>query len=195
MALWMLGSIAGSWVCDAFAADDPGAEPPLAIPAATREPPPPPVVPPPPPPPAAVMVPAGPEEPLRSGVSFGLSAGLTTGVGITFGVPLGRSVALQVTGLPFAIPDQGAGGSIGLRAQQFVGRNPKTRLYFVEGGQGTGFGPDWLWGFGAGAGIEMRKQWDTGLTKWFDVTVTALGTGDELLVVLPLPEFGIGWVF
>lgn len=165
------------------------AEEPLAIPA--DEPPPPPA-------PPAVVVTQPPEPPaeerLKSGLSIGLSAGLTTGFGPTFGIPFGPSFSMQVTGFPLYIPKNGSGGSIGLRLQQFVGHNPRTRLYFTEGVQATGFGPDWMWGFGAGAGVEIRKQWDTGFTKWVDLTVTAMGS-DELWIVLPLPQAGIGWVF
>jgi hypothetical protein len=132
---------------------------------------------------------------LRSGPSVGLSLGAATGVGPTLGVPLGRSLDAQLTLLPIVIPDAGAGGSYGLRFRQFIGKNPRSRLYLVQGASATGLGPDWLWGAGVGAGVEVRRDPTTGFTPWFDVTVTALGTGEGPLVVLPLPQAGVAWVF
>jgi hypothetical protein len=136
--------------------------------------------------------PAPPE--MRSGPSVGMSAGVATGVGPTLGIPLGPSFTVQLTALPIVIPDGGAGGSGGVRFQQFLGKNPRTRMYVVEGAAMTGWDDSWLWGFGVGAGVETRKDWSTGLTKWADVTITAIGS-EDLWIVLPLPQVGVAYVF
>lgn len=139
--------------------------------------------------------PRRPPPEMRSGPSVGLSAGMATGFGPTIGVPLGQVVTVQLTLLPIYLSDAGSGGSFGLRFQQFLGKNPRTRMYLVEGASATGWNDGWLWGMGIGAGVETRKSWSTGLTKWADISLTALGTADSEPIVLPLPQVGIGWVF
>lgn len=138
---------------------------------------------------------APPVPELEHGPTFGLSAGLATGVGPTLGIPIGSSVRVQLTLLPIVIPDVGAGGSAGLRLQQFLGKNPKTRLYLVEGVGVHGWSGGGLWAGGVGLGIETRKRADTGRSVWFDVSATALGAGEGLAAVLPLPQAGLAWVF
>jgi hypothetical protein len=132
---------------------------------------------------------------MRSGPSVGVSLGAATGFGPTVGIPFGRSLDTQITLLPIYVPDVGGGGSFGLRFRQFLGKNPRARMYLVEGAQFTGGGESWMWGGGVGAGIEIRKDWSTGFTKWVDVTVTALGTPEQFLIVLPLPQVGVAYVF
>lgn len=133
-----------------------------------------------------------PEE-MRSGPSVGLSMGVASGFGPTLGIPIGQVVSLQITALPVLLPGAG-GGSGGLRLQQYLGKNPRTRLYLVEGIAAHGWDESWLWGIAAGAGVETRKSWSTGLTRWLDVSITAIGTS-EGWIVLPLPQAGIAWVF
>jgi hypothetical protein len=130
---------------------------------------------------------------VRSGPSVGLSAGLTSGFGPTLGVPFGRHVGLQVTLLPVVV-DDGFGGSYGLRVQNFLGHNPRARMYLVAGGSASGWDQTWMWGVGAGAGVEVCRDPETGLRGWADVAVTAFGV-DEPVAVLPLPELGLAWVF
>ena len=79
--------------------------------------------------------------------------GLATGFGPTLGIPFGRTLTLQVTLLPVMIPDQGGGGSYGVRLQEFLGRNPRARLYLVEGGSASGWDDTWLWGWDPTPGI------------------------------------------
>lgn len=140
----------------------------------------------------APPAPVAPE--MRSGPSVGLSAGVATGIGPTLGIPFGRSFTVQLTVLPILVPDEGGGGSGGVRFQQFLGKNPRARMYLVEGVGMHGWDESWLWGAGIGAGVEIRKDWSTGLTKWVDITVTAIGVDDTFLV-LPLPQAGIAYVF
>jgi len=132
--------------------------------------------------------------PTRQGPSIGLSAGLATGFGPTFGIPIGRVLAMQIPLLPVFLPENGAGGSYGVRLQQFVGRNPRARLYLTEGGSMSGWDGTWLWGAGVGAGLEVCKDPSIGRREWVDLDVTAFGT-DRPIAVLPLPEIGVSWVF
>lgn len=134
-------------------------------------------------------------EPMRNGPSVGLSAGLATGFGPTLGVPLGPWFAVQLTALPIVVPDAGAGGSVGLRTQQFLGRNPRARMYLVEGASWTGWDGSGIWGAGVGAGVDTRKDWSTGRSLWLDVTLTAMGGDGGLIAVLPLPQTGVAWTF
>jgi hypothetical protein len=131
---------------------------------------------------------------MRSGPSFGLSLGAATGFGPTVGIPFGRSFDTQVTLLPIYVPDAAAGGSFGVRFRQFLGKNPRSRMYLVEGAALTGADESWMWGAGVGAGVEVRKDASTGFTKWVDVTLTVLGS-DTPWIVLPLPQAGFAWVF
>jgi len=134
--------------------------------------------------------------PLKNGFSFGLSAGLATGVGPTFGIPTGDWGRVQITALPIVVDGQ-LGGSAGVRFKQFLGRNPRTRLYVVEGGALHGWpAAASVWGAGLGMGIETRRDATSGYTGWFDVTATAFGrTGGERVTILPLPQVGIAWIF
>ncbi|MEN0066752.1 MAG: hypothetical protein AAGA48_31765, partial [Myxococcota bacterium] len=125
---------------------------------------------------------------LKNGFSFGLSAGLATGVGPTFGIPTGQWGRIQLTVLPLVI-NRRFGGSAGARFKQFLGKNPRTRLYIVEGAAVHGWQEvGSVWGAGVGLGIETRKDWTSGRTFWFDISATAFGTNQsEGLVLLPLP--------
>src|SRR5262245_10907509 len=93
--------------------------------------------------------PPAPAKAVRSGPSIGLSAGLTSGLGPTIGIPFTSFLTAELTILPIIIPDNPSGGSGGVRLKQFVGRNPRTRMYFVEGVGAAGWNHDWLWGAGA----------------------------------------------
>ncbi|MEM6928078.1 MAG: hypothetical protein AAF602_14190 [Myxococcota bacterium] len=144
-----------------------------------------------------IVKPEVPDVPeLKNGFSFGLSAGLATGVGPTFGIPTGNWGRVQLTVLPLYI-DRRAGGSAGLRFKQFLGRNPRTRLYLVEGAAIHGWSSVGnVWGAGVGLGIETRRDWTSGYTGWFDVTATAFGRrGGDRVTILPLPQAGITWIF
>ncbi len=134
--------------------------------------------------------------PLKNGFSFGLSAGLATGIGPTFGIPTGNWGRIQLTALPIVF-DRRLSGSAGARFKQFLGRNPRTRLYIVEGAAIHGWsGVGTIWGAGIGMGIETRRDWTSGYTGWFDVTATAFGARDgDRVYVLPLPQAGIAWIF
>lgn len=144
-----------------------------------------------------IVKPEVPDVPaLKNGFSFGLSAGLATGVGPTLGIPTGNWGRVQVTFLPIVINGR-LGGSAGLRFKQFLGKNPRTRLYVVEGAGVHGWTDvGSLWGAGVGLGVETRKDWTSGFTGWFDVTVTATSTNRvPQILVLPLPQAGIAWIF
>lgn len=134
--------------------------------------------------------------PLKNGFSFGLSAGLATGVGPTFGIPTGDWGRVQLTMLPLVIDGQ-VGGSAGVRFKQFLGKNPRTRLYVVEGGAVHGWSSvGALWAAGLGMGVESRKDWTSGFTGWFDITATLIRASDaDATLVLPLPQGGIAWIF
>jgi hypothetical protein len=132
--------------------------------------------------------------PFRNGPSFGLSAGLSTGIGPTLGIPLGQVVSVQLTLLPLVLPDAGAGGSGGVRVLQYLGRNPRSRLYLVEGAAWHGWNGEGLWAGGIGAGVDVRKDPSTGRSVWFDVTITAFGA-EEPIAVAPLPQAGVAWTF
>lgn len=143
---------------------------------------------------ATVVVARPPAREMRSGPAVGLAAGMATGFGPALTLPLGQVVSVQLTALPVIVPEAGGGGSGGIRLQQYLGKNPRTRLYLVEGAGVHGWGEAWLWGVGVGAGVETRKDWSTGLTKWLDVSITMLGS-EEAFIVLPLPQAGVAWVF
>jgi hypothetical protein len=132
--------------------------------------------------------------PIRNGPSFGLSAGLATGVGPTLGIPFGQVLTVQLTVLPIALPEAGAGGSGGVRFLQYVGRNPRARMYVVEGAAWHGWDGEGVWAGGVGVGVDVRRDPSTGRSAWFDVTVTAFGA-DELIAVAPLPQAGVAWAF
>ncbi|MBX2799772.1 MAG: hypothetical protein KTR31_18990 [Myxococcales bacterium] len=133
---------------------------------------------------------------LRNGVSFGLSAGLATGVGPTLGIPLGQKARMQITTLPMAFPDVGGGGSVGLRLQQFLGKNPRSRLYLVEGAAIHGWSNvGSLWGVGLGMGVETRKDVTSGRTLWADLTLTVFGGREGAIALIPLPQAGVAWEF
>lgn len=136
------------------------------------------------------------EPTLKNGLSFGLSAGLATGFGPTLGIPTGGWGRVQITGLPVVIRGR-LSGSGGVRFVQFLGKNPRSRLYVVEGAALHGWADAGsLWAAGVGMGVETRRDWTSGRTGWFDVTVTALGTsGSDHAIVLPLPQAGIAWIF
>ncbi len=136
------------------------------------------------------------EPPLKNGLSFGMSVGMAMGAGVTLGLPMGDWGRVQVTGLPMALPDLGVGGSVGLRFQQYLGQNPRSRLYLVEGAGihgWTGLGA--LWGAGLGMGIETRRDASSGRALWGDLTITVVGDQEGPIAVLPLPQLGIAWVF
>jgi hypothetical protein len=145
-------------------------------------------------PPAVVVTEVPERHEMRSGPSVGLSGGMATGFGPTLGIPLGQHLSVQLTALPVIVPDAGGGGTGGIRLQQYLGKNPRTRLYLVEGAGLHGWDDSWMWGVGVGAGVETRKDWSTGLTKWLDISITALGS-EEMFIVLPLPQAGVAWVF
>lgn len=107
--------------------------------------------------------------PPRNGPSIGLSAGLATGFGPMLGLPIGPWLAVQLTALPVLVPEAGGGGSFGLRAQEFLGTNPRARLYLVQGASWTGWDGAGVWGAGVGAGIDTRKDWTTGRSPWVDL--------------------------
>jgi len=144
-----------------------------------------------------IVKPEVPDQPaLKNGFSFGLSAGLATGFGPTFGIPTGDWGRVQITTLPIVVNGE-LGGSGGLRFKQFLGKNPRSRLYVVEGGALHGWsGAGSVWAAGLGMGVETRRDWTSGRTGWFDVTATAFGTsGGDKVIVLPLPQAGIAWIF
>ena len=133
---------------------------------------------------------------MRNGLSVGLSAGAATGFGPTVGIPLGYRTRVQLTALPILLPEAGGGGSGGVRLQQFVGDNPRSRLYVVAGGGIHGWSDvGGFWGAGLGMGVETRKDWTSGRTAWVDVSLTVLSTGEGDPLVLPLPQAGISWLF